>query len=234
MGATAGATSESTVERLGGRAAGWASCRSGSVRHGAIERTCTGAGDAGRRAMPPPPRAPSRAVARRRSDDVACGRILPRLGARVGRSAEHRDRGVSRSDAAPRFPRGPCNAARAVRLKAVRAPVSNGSKPPQAGAARSARGARPGCPARANRVFAAPVSPALGPASLAPRRRVGAGVRTSRRRSPARSIRSAAASARRFPQSSTTNFGRFAHLSPRSLILQFLRNSYIQWSADAS
>lgn len=104
------------------------------------------------------------AVARRRSDDVACGRILPRLGARVGRSAEHRDRGVSRSDAAPRFPRGPCNAARAVRLKAVRAPVSNGSKPPQAGAARSARGARPGCPARANRVFAAPVSPALGPA----------------------------------------------------------------------
>lgn len=75
------------------------------------------------------------AVARRRSDDVACGRILPRLGARVGRSAEHRDRGVSRSDAAPRFPRGPCNAARAVRLKAVRAPVSNGSKPPQAGAA---------------------------------------------------------------------------------------------------
>lgn len=174
------------------------------------------------------------AVARRRSDDVACGRILPRLGARVGRSAEHRDRGVSRSDAAPRFPRGPCNAARAVRLKAVRAPVSNGSKPPQAGAARSARGARPGCPARANRVFAATVSPALGPASLAPRRRVGAGVRTSRRRSPARSIRSAAASARRFPQSSTTNFGRFAHLSPRSLILQFLRNSYIQWSADAS
>ncbi|OMS83276.1 hypothetical protein [Burkholderia pseudomallei] len=64
MGATAGATSESTVERLGGRAAGWASCRSGSVRHGAIERTCTGAGDAGRRAMPPPPRASSRAVAR--------------------------------------------------------------------------------------------------------------------------------------------------------------------------
>ncbi|WP_232510694.1 hypothetical protein [Burkholderia pseudomallei] len=115
-----------------------------------------GRGDAGRRATPPPPRAPSRAVARRRSDDVACGRILPRLGARVGRSAEHRDRGVSRSDAAPRFPRGPCNAARAVRLKAVRAPVSNGSKPPQAGAARSARGARPGCPARANRVFAAP------------------------------------------------------------------------------
>ncbi|ABN93065.1 hypothetical protein BURPS1106A_A1636 [Burkholderia pseudomallei 1106a] len=119
-------------------------------------------------------------------------------------------------------------------MKAVRAPVSNGSKPPQAGAARSARGARPGCPARANPVFAAPVSPALGPASLAPGRRVGAGVRTSRRRSPARSIRSAAASARRFPQSSTTNFGRFAHLSPRSLILQFLRNSYIQWSADAS
>ncbi|WP_009951564.1 hypothetical protein [Burkholderia pseudomallei] len=65
MGATAGATSESTVERLGGRAAGWASCRSGSVRHGAIERTRTGAGDAGRRATPPPPpRAPSRAVAR--------------------------------------------------------------------------------------------------------------------------------------------------------------------------
>lgn len=58
------------------------------------------------------------AVARRRSDDVACCRILPRLGTRVGRSAEHRDRGVSRSDAAPRFPRGPCNAARAVRLKA--------------------------------------------------------------------------------------------------------------------
>ncbi|MFG6746042.1 hypothetical protein ACGY2W_29135 [Burkholderia pseudomallei] len=64
MGATAGATSESTVERLGGRAAGWASCRSGSVRHGAIERTRTGAGDAGRGATPPPPRAPWRAVAR--------------------------------------------------------------------------------------------------------------------------------------------------------------------------
>ncbi|OMS55825.1 hypothetical protein AQ743_03030 [Burkholderia pseudomallei] len=64
MGATAGATSESTVERLGGRAAGWASCRSDSVRHGAIERTRTGAGDAGRRATPPPPRAPARAVAR--------------------------------------------------------------------------------------------------------------------------------------------------------------------------
>ncbi|VBF99759.1 Uncharacterised protein [Burkholderia pseudomallei] len=80
------------------------------------------------------------AVARRRSDDVACGRILPRLGARVGRSAEHRDRGVSRSDAAPRFPRGPCNAARAVRLKAVRAPVSNGSKPPRAVGARRPSG----------------------------------------------------------------------------------------------
>ncbi|WP_256732082.1 hypothetical protein [Burkholderia pseudomallei] len=64
MGATAGATSESTVERLGGRAAGWASFRSGSVRHGAIERTRTGARAAGRRAPPPPPRAPSRAVAR--------------------------------------------------------------------------------------------------------------------------------------------------------------------------
>lgn len=74
MGATAGATSESTVERLGGRAAGWASCRSDSVRHGAIERTRTGAGDAGRRATPPPPRAPSLGRCRVRPNPASPGR----------------------------------------------------------------------------------------------------------------------------------------------------------------
>lgn len=94
MGATAGATSESTVERLGGRAAGWASCRSDSVRHGAIERTRTGAGDAGRRACRPFSRAsgsgrfakrcgaalPARAVQRR-----ACCSLEGRSCARVER-----------------------------------------------------------------------------------------------------------------------------------------------------
>lgn len=178
------------------------------------------------------------AVARRRAPSLGRCRVRPNP-ASPGRAC----RPFSRASGSGRFAKR-CGAALPARAVQRRARCSLEGRScarverieAAAGGGRAVGTRRPsGLPGtRQPRVRRPRVAGARTRASLAPRRRVGAGVRTSRRRSPARSIRSAAASARRFPQSSTTNFGRFAHLSPRSLILQFLRNSYIQWSADAS
>ncbi|AIS97418.1 hypothetical protein BTHA_3958 [Burkholderia thailandensis MSMB59] len=137
--------------------------------------------------------------------------------------------GSSRSEAAPRV----CHAA-------ARAAIARYARPARAGIERSEQarfmrrraargGARLSCPALANAMRANSRARPPGSASGQP-----AGGHCAADRPLAR-IRSAMRCPHGVvPRTRVTNLGRFAHLSPRSLILQFLRKRYIQWSADAS
>lgn len=170
-------------------------------------------------------RAADRAIARRRCRTPPGHSLFlsPPVGSPTGCRRDLREARRRRASVTQR------RARRLPDMPARRAPASNAANKRDSCAAGRRGCARLSCPALANAMRANSRARPPGSASGQP-----AGGHCAADRPLAR-IRSAMRCPHGVvPRTRATNLGRFAHLSPRSLILQFLRKRYIQWSADAS